>query len=214
MASTLNPYKKNYVKRQRNAINTRSERKIAKVCKQVIQQHEAQEVEKKYHDLAAAPGGAGSTGVFYSFTSTIPEGTGSEQRIGQQVTVKSLQVRYRLLYQDTTNLMRVIIFRWFQQGTPSLSQILQDTVTVPWISPTNRLLSEFINVMYDNLVTLDATNNFQYVDKIFIKKNMNVTFDDAGNPDYGHVYMLVLSDSAAIPHPTIEFYSRVRFTDQ
>ena len=151
-----------------------------------------------------------SSGII-NHLSAIPNGTGFNERVGLKVKGKSIQIRLELIRADSTQLMRVIVFRWFCQSTPTVGDILEGT---PWpLNATSVNRAGEYQIMYDNMFALSASTNANFVDKFFIERPMNITFTTADAVDLGHVYLLAISDSIAVTHPTISYWSRLRYTD-
>lgn len=213
MSSTTNPYKRNYKRRPRRKVATRNDRKIAKIAKQVIVQHEMKEVELKFHDVRQVFANITASGALYQLTSPIGKGTETYERIGNKIVVKSLLLRLLAQNASDESPLRFIIFRWFDNGAPTAGTVLEDITSIPSLSPLNTDNTNKMVVLYDQVIALNSVNNMTFTDKIFIKKNMNVEWTDASVMDSGHIFILAISDTVVNP-PTLKWSARVRFTDQ
>lgn len=70
-------------------------------------------------------------------------------------------------------------------------------------------------ILYNEEINLDADNSIQQV-KGYINKGFRkmIDFDNTtANSGTGHIYLMVVSDSAAIAHPTFDGITRLRFRD-
>lgn len=212
---TANTNRNFYGKKKRKMRANAQTKRIAKVVNQVLDQKEKHEVELKFHDINQSPGVIGGGGTIFGFTSTIAQGDTSLTREGKQITVKSLLLRYQCLYADAENLMRLIIFRYFKPGVPTVADVIQEaTGTNPYLSAIKRDNTEFIRVMYDNLIALDNLAHPQQVDKLYMSLNAKCQWTEASVADYGHIWMLAIGDSNVVPSPSLQFNCRVRYTDQ
>lgn len=214
---TANTNKNFYGKKKRKVRSTAQTKRIAKVVNQVLDQKEKHEVELKFHDLNQPPGVIGGAGAIFALTSTIALGNTSLTREGKQINVKSLLLRYQCVYADPENLMRILIFRYFKPGIPTVADILQEQFsgfTNPYMSAIRRDNTEYIRVMYDNLIALDSLAHPQQVDKLYMALNAKCQWSETSVADYGHIWLLAIGDSNVTPSPSLQFNCRVRFTDQ
>lgn len=168
--------------------------------------------EKKFHDIIQNVQTVTNTGVIYALSATLARGTTSITRIGKEVQINSLLIRYALVHGDTLNQMRVTIFQYNRPGTPSISDIYQDTLTNECLSALNRDNGDFIVVLHDANYDMTQDANPQQTTKKYIKLNNTIAqWNESDISDRGNIYMAVVSDSVAITHPTIEFNSRIRY---
>lgn len=215
MSQTSYPYKNKYnTRRYKKRKDTKLARVARSVAKQEIAKNEAVELEHKFHDIEVNDNP--STSGVITHLSNITQGTTYKQRIADQIKGTSIQFRYQVTVSDTTNVMRIVVFRWFEPTVPGVGDILAiglSTGTFLPISPINVSNRKFIQVLFDNLITINSTN-LENVDKTFIKRNMNIDWKTDGARNKGHLYVLTLSDSIATPHPYFHSIFRLRFTDQ
>lgn len=224
MSSTSNTYKNFSGRKRRKRRTTFQDRKIAKIASQVYEQKEAAEVELKLHDQEFQST-VGISGVTH-LLSGIAVGTGYNERVGAQVLGKSLLFRYQLTAADVSNIMRVIIFRWFDDTSPTPGMVLEVGPSSATINPLSPILydnRDKIQILHDNLHSLNISAVYYnagatvyprpQVDKMYIKRNMKIRWQTDDTVDEGHIYALFVSDSTLVGHPAYHFYSRLRYTD-
>lgn len=216
MSTTSNPYKNTYGKKRRKMKLNRQDQKMLKIAKMAIKQSEVQDTELKLFDKEIVPGtNVTSAGFITVLSNTIATGVTNKTRVGHQINMKSLLVRYNLTIGDTTNIIRCIVFRWNAPSSPSVTDILEliPSSSIVWpLSPLKYEERMNIQVLYDQLHALSADNG-SHVEKLYIKKDLKINWDDSANPINGHVYFLAISDSTSSFHPTIGLASRLRFID-
>lgn len=144
----------------------------------------------------------------------IGQGDSYNNREGYVVTLKAVYLRYVALLADTYNIVRMIIYRDLSPGGSPLTigGVFQ---AVDVTSPLNVANKQRIQVLRDELITLDAAHVLQH-NKHYIKfpgEGVKCYFSDTtGASDRkGHIYIALLSDSGAVPHVGFAYYARVKF---
>lgn len=217
MASTSNTFKNNYGRKKRRGRQrtTRQDKKIAKIASDVFEAKQKSETELKYIDIDGLTSTAiPNTGIIHHL-SPCTEGTGYDERIGLKIKGKNLLLRFQLIHSDSTQMVRVMVIRWFCSTTPVVSDVVfTPSASTPWpLNPLNIDNSKEIQVLYDNLFALSTNTNANIVDKVFIGRPMHISFETDDTRDNGHLYLIAVSDSTAVSHPSITYWSRLRFTD-
>lgn len=156
--------------------------------------------------------------------SLVPNNT---TRDGNQINVASIYGRYQIVGVDAFNYMRVIIFRWKPDTTPSVSSVLDATAVSNNLAATALYNVENAGnyvILYDRTHIQDSTNYpasklFTYNLKKKVKKLHNgskVIYDGTSSTatvGQYKFYAVAVSDSLAISHPYINLYNRVAYTD-
>lgn len=166
----------------------------------------------------------------------IHNGTSAGQRIGDVITLKNLQLNFRVSIDpagslpDNINDMRILIIKTKYEASPILDNYLED------VSAGNFMLSPYkINppnsykILYDrkfaNLgwqlgksgdsTTPTVTVPRQVYRSVNINlKNMNQAYDfTTANPKEETLLLFLMSDSSVISHPKFDCYCRVRYQD-
>lgn len=169
-------------------------------------------------------GGVGTGGYIYPMTAIV-QGDTESNRTGLEITPKRFDMYLQCNAEaSNSNEHRLIVFRWFDDAAPGVDDILYSTTTgifngyekinvpIRWVDkPKFQILAD------QRFSTLDETDtehmNFSF--KKMFKKNAKITYEGStGESDIrGALYYLVVNDSAVVPHPTYQGYSRLQFTD-
>lgn len=212
--STTNTHKNHYGRKKRHG--KKPSKRLTQQVNQIIAAKEAKEVELKYRDREYnGSAGIDTAGVILPL-SDPQTGTSTNQLIGRSFLVKSILLRYQLFIADSFNSMRCIVFRWNSNSVPTVPDVLEDYVTSAAAGPLSPIRienSSNIQVLYSNVFALSSGVLDTAIDKVFIQRNMKVQYNDDGSKGIGHIYMLIVSDSVAVSHPTYTVISRCRYLD-
>jgi hypothetical protein len=137
---------------------------------------------------------------------------------------------------DAYNNMRLIIFRWHQNtaaGAPILSDVLTTLTSYTYLAPYNEdnLESGVLKILYDKTFILENSpywngsttlfasgqSSIHNAMNVMISKSklgpQDVVFNDTATTGIGHVYSLMVSDSAATPHPYAQASYTLKYSD-
>lgn len=202
-------------KRPRGKLNATQRREV----KQLV----SRETEWKQFDNITNAQTAQFTGTIIGGLILPPQGVGDSQRQGDVIFIRSVQITGNILCADATNMFRCILFRWRPDNlidTPSIAKVLQDTVTLPYLSPINEtsLQAGKINVILDKTyaLVLNTTSSLKRFRWKFSGKRLGkkkIAFNSAAVTGMDQLYMLAVSDSTAISHPYISFNCRTIYSD-
>lgn len=201
--------------------NTKTESKSSKVVdkkevKQIVQSMLRGVQELKIHIVQS------SASVDYNGTivhlSAVPQGDADIARDGDRIYAALLSFRWYATVADTSNLLRVILFQWIPDNasiSPTVANVLQTVGTTN--SPISYKSIDFvkdIKIMYDWTVKVDTYHLVKLPKPVMIKRfhDKQIQFTGALTCTNG-LYALFISDSAAVTHPTVNYYSTLRFTD-
>jgi len=117
-----------------------------------------------------------------SLNNVIPQGVGQAGRVGDEILITGLDMRYVIENTSAATLCqaRVIVFVDRENALP-VNQVLNlpagivNTVTAP-LSFYNRLYRDQFTILYDKMHTLDVTENSQYAERIKIPLKTKVQF--------------------------------------
>lgn len=153
---------------------------------------------------------------------SLAQGTGNSARIGNEVTISRIHLRYNMVAGDATNVIRVILFQWLDDDTlvnPTYDDILYRGGT---LEPYTNCLYNYdkrhqYRILYDKRHVVDNDNpnaqqNFgedKYC-KGFVKK---MQFDSSLLTGKGMIYGLYVSDSGTVAHPAIDIHVRMYYRD-
>lgn len=197
----------------------RLEKRIKNVYKNIKQ-------EIKIHDSVYTfnPSRDNSTGDNIRALTAIAQGDTDITRDGNQINVKSIQVKGQI-YMDVavgqSQTVRMIIFRdnnYLNATVPTPAMILEPTAFGTSDAPygmRNRRERDRFKVIYDKLFTLNTSGANTLPFNIYRRVNTKTTFADVTNSAYGKnsFWLMVISGAGATGRPTVNSISRVSFTD-
>lgn len=174
-------------------------------------------IEKKFMDVTFN-NSVSTGGTFVLLTSTSLGTTDSSMRVGDQIKLHSLQIRGQLQNADNWNYARIIVFRWNVNNVfrvPQMLDILQD-LSYPWLSPYrfDAQRQGLFTIFKDKVIQTDnddPTAKFKF--NLLKKLNSRIDYDGGTGDGKGHIYVLMVTDSAAVTHPAVVFLARTVFTD-
>lgn len=206
------PKSKRRVRRKRKPLATKAYVKRAILAR----------ADDKYHYLTL------NSSVSYTGTvtdlSSIAPGTTDQTRIGDDLWLKNIILRFQVYNTDVTNQMRIIVFQTKDRftSTPAVSDILNPTiVTAPSILAP---LSDYFNdgksrfkVLYDRNFACNSQGQPNLVRTVYIGKHKlarkKIEFFAGSSADkIGGIYVLAISNSSAVSHPGFDLVSHIDFT--
>lgn len=181
--------------------------------------------ETKYFDATTSAGiglydTVSTAGTLYELS--IPtQGAGDSNRIGDKLELRGLRLRLAFQPGDSVNLLRMIIFQYRGNSTlhtPAINEVIQ-SIYVGVDSPLAPFTHDYKNqfgILYDKTYALSsaATPLIVINKKIKLKyAKKQVAFTAASTNGSNKLYMILVSDSSAIPHPQVNFISRLFYDD-
>lgn len=195
---------------------------VARITKSVI----GKRAEGKYFDVAAAATGVSTGGTVVPLTD-VPQGQTDVTRNGDSLFMRNYKFNYIITGTgDITNIMRVMIVQCrYSTATIGVNDVL--TVASNPMSDYNHDRIRQFKVIYDrqhyitSYVADSVTGTIGVSDKqiqgrrplLYKLGRKKVQFEGAGTTGQYKLFAIFLSDSAAIAHPSIQYYGRVNFTD-
>lgn len=173
-------------------------------------------VEKRYHDSIQTGLGITGAGSWYDL-SLVPV----TARVGDQLTVTNLQLMLNMVFGDSTQNVRASVIQWTPNSlvqVPSIGTVFQAGGTNPIVSGfsiTNE--GPLFKVLYDKVFDMSSggvgtvSRKLNFFGRRLAKKIIDQITGQTGG--YNHYYLYLVSDSAAVPNPTVNFYSRVIYKD-
>lgn len=153
----------------------------------------------------------------------IVQGTGSSQRIGSKITIKSIRLRCTLSCATaTTNSVRICLVYDKQPNLafPTLATIFQDsTATTSFVSSLNMSNVRRFVVLRDSISTFNTDGPLgRYVNKLIKRKIIcDYSSSDGDIGDISGGSILLLAGSSSYIHTTnaihIKFNTRIRYYD-
>jgi len=150
----------------------------------------------------------------------IGQGVNAALRIGDRVTLNELHLRVDLIGSDATQFVRVILFQWFDDSVPIVTDILDTGTFLPmsWLADYNAVQPTKYAIIRDTSTSLSTSTgpacaNFQWVIKPNQWPKKQVVYSSASTVGSNKIWLLTISDSLAISHPTVNFAGYVKYTD-
>lgn len=141
-------------------------------------------------------------------------------RIGDDLTLKAIELRWQVRYDDTNNLVRIMIFQTKDtfSTAPEPSDVLRNlfgTVRAP-LAPLYFDARSRFKVLYDRLVTVGDQSPRSVARKVMIypkklaRKKIHF-YGGSSTHKVGGIYLLMVSDSGGVSHPTVDFAGDIYF---
>lgn len=217
-------YYKNKGKKTNLAKNTK--KAVRKVVKDVLKK----KVELKYNDQTTYAAAAGTAltdapGVFGNLIQ-VARGTADTERIGDQITLKSLKIWLRIWQPDPgagatdENFARFVVFQWHSPTVPTAADIFQYPATVAYLSPfkvdSNRMYTILYEKTFRTVSTGSTATQVLNLNLRYIRKTLK--FDGAVNTQpYGdQIYFTIFCNTpiANVTPPKYALMARIFYTDQ
>jgi len=168
---------------------------------------------------AASTGTVSTSPNIYNILTGITRGNDSVGNfLGSKIYPAGLDVSYSILGTDITNILRVMIFQWFNSGIPTpagVVEVVPETLAgITWVNKDN------IKVLSDRRYAMEMKssggNSSMVTDRVYIKGKRMTQIDMAigtNNIQKGGLFIFLCSDSAVPNHPSVTVYSRLTFND-
>ncbi len=169
----------------------------------------------------------GSLSVLSSGNSAVPldgiaVGTLSDERIGNNINLLSMNIRMNWQNGDPNNTVRVLCLELYERlgATPVID--LFNTITTPFVGAINSQVNRQLvkRVMYDKTSNLNpqfsGASVFRYKKGYvrFGKQGKKCQYEDGvSDPTNTHIVWVFISDSAAAPSPRCQYAIETRYTD-
>lgn len=188
---------------------------------------ERKKTDWKYTDINANSTNVQTAGSITSLLGNLVRGdAGLNNFDGNIVMPQAITFKYFIHTSTLRNAVRVMLFQWFDSVTPVIAGVLQSSASITaTISPILVTNKGYIKVLYDRThqiaptaggdttVTGEGITDCQTV-YIPGKKLKPVRYNSSTNVvQTGNLFLLLVSDDAAVPSPQINYYCRVTFSD-
>lgn len=213
------------------AISTRRKRAKASTSTTTVQAVVRKELRKKtdwkYTDVGSTAVPVYNTGTIASMYANLTRGDlGINNFEGNVVNPQALTFKYYAETAQPFNTIRVMLIQWFDAATPLLAGLLQSTSSgLAVIAPTLVTNKQYIKVLYDRTHMLAPSaadggaifgNGIMQPVTVYIpgKRLRNTRFNSGTNVvQDGNIYLLAVSDDAALGTVNLNYYSRITFSD-
>nr|WAE42296.1 MAG: capsid protein [Cressdnaviricota sp.] len=155
--------------------------------------------------------------------SSVPQGDTDSQRDGDKLRMFGLQFRYSVVFNPAFGLdfiqnCMVVVFQWFPNSIPALSQILANinfsSVVAPF-SFINWDQRDQFKILYKKVHCTSYYSEQAYSREKFIRnfKHKNIQYSSGGVTGTNMIYVCFLSDAGASALPTYCYQTRLLYTD-
>lgn len=127
---------------KRSTRKPKNNRQLVKTIKRVI--HKQAELKEKYETVDFAVTASGQVYGLYEGPNGIDQGTGDDDRIGDQIRLKTLYVNVRIAQNGSSSpdVLRLIIFRWKPLNDPPA---VDDILYTPAGTAFYTAMSQYVN---------------------------------------------------------------------
>jgi len=144
------------------------------------------------------------TGTYTDLTN-LNSGVGQNLRNGSSILLTSIRLSWSLTIADTTNIVRIVIFRWFPSNTVDVPQDTElfygGSSSFRFCSPFQAVKPSRFKILYDKIHTLDVAHVIN-AGIMKMKLNFEVGYDNTVTTGTSHLYLCVISDSGGVPNPS------------
>jgi len=188
------------------------EQKIGKIVKQVINENKQTKWSVNDSGIISST----SSMLFFDLSALVTQSATANGRIGSKIRLTKLKVRLSFVIGDVTQLNRFIVFKWnvsSTSDTPTYGEIFDASITDQWEGHYLPLKPSRFKILFDKTWNMDTYHPTRYHD-FTLPLNILTEFDVGVNTGRNHLYIAHVSDSAGVPHPSINFISEIHFFDQ
>lgn len=213
--------------KERPAKRQRSKSQLA-MTQEIVRRELRKKTDWLYTDAAATGVTVYNSGVISSLYSNLIRGdAGINNFNGNHIKPQAITFKYYAETNQVYNVLRVMLIQWFDSATPALSGILQSVVSGQGvIAPTLITNKQYIKVLYDKTHMLAPTAGGDttvigngIIDPVTVYipgKRLKPTKYNSGTNvvQDGNLFLVAVSDDAALSTVNLTWYSRVTFADQ
>lgn len=170
--------------------------------------------ETKWYNYTYASTAVTNAGQIVDLSGGITQGVGVSQRVGNEITNKSMHMRLDLTRAAVDSFVRIIIF-WYLDGNltpPIVGNVLQ---TASYQSPLNKDFGKSVWVKFDKTYTLAAGQTQLQVDEIWRKLKCKTEFNSGTTfTNNNNLYLLAISNQSVLANqPLLSFTNRLTYLD-
>lgn len=152
-----------------------------------------------------------------SSVSSVPQGDTDVSRDGDRIMPLTFELRGTWAVADSFNVCRTILFRWNNDTTPAVTDILDTTFIATGqapVAPFTHDTRQMYTVLMDQTVFL---HTYKIIDGLtwpkFKLPRVPIQYLAASTTGSNKLYLLLISDSAASAHPGANIVHKLTFTD-
>lgn len=214
-------YKKKFYKKKKFVPRRRYKRtNVQSLVKKTVHKELNRNLETKF-TMTALTGNIGNSANFNRIA-TPGVGTSDSDRTADTIMIKSLYIDYSFIADDSTNLIRFIVFQWYQDSSlnpPIAASILESSSFSQVQAPYSMNNAQNYRILYDRTHTLSTAGSNEvihvkkYLTKIPCRKLVFTNSSaNSANIKKGQIYVLEVSDSA-LSGPALSCVCKLNYTD-
>lgn len=207
-------------RRKHRPLPPRPKRGLSKVEKIQVKAIVNGTSETKRYTTAAGIASVDFSGGISGSMCPMAQGDGYNQREGDMVTLSKATIRLTVTSAATTNVVRVILFRWKEDDTtpPTVGDILEGGYSGTADAPRAMLkfgtAREKYNVLWDKSYGLsNNSNESRHLVKSFYFKNSKVRYNAGLTTARGSLRLLIISDDGISTYPTAAWSWELYYKD-
>lgn len=146
---------------------------------------------------------------------SVAQGDGDTYRDGDTLQASSINYRINMSPGDSTNFLRLIFVQYFPNTTPAATDILTISVGYETLAMYNTDQADQFKILSDRTYTMTDVgyNKARSISgKIQVSKKKMQYMAGTTNGS-NHVYLIALSDSSAVAHPSYGCVTKLNFRD-
>lgn len=158
-----------------------------------------------------------TTAGIYNLANTT-QGADGGSHLGDECVLHWLRFSVNMGVADVDNFIRMIIFVWkpnMAYAAPAASSILKVTTALTNLtSPLQDDGADQFRILHDQVYTLSTTSGFSNRAFVLRKKfRLKQDYTTGSSNCSNNIYVLLVSDSAAVTDPYVRFSSQIGFSD-
>lgn len=198
----------------RKLVRDNEKREMRAVSRKVATQTLLRYSEIKYHNTQYT-GGIDNNGIIYDL-SAVGQGDTDITRDGDRMMPTSLDVAFMVNGEANSGISRLIIFRWFNNDTPTPSLIL-NTVGSSYstVSPYYHDYKDKFNILLDRsfIVSNNGKEIAQFKKRLVLAKTKQIQFVAGSTAGTNKIFALVIGDGILAGTPDTYLYSQMKYRD-
>lgn len=194
--------------------------RVPKATRAYVKGQLTRQLETKYYNRFNQTISTDYSGSLVDLTALIAQGITVAGRVGDRIDLRSIEWRGQITSADSHNFVRFALVQ-FRENSTAGAPVIGD-----WLETVNNTLAPTTlwnwdrrteyRVLWDKTYYVDTGDDYalQFAGKIpSTKLKTSVHYDPGVNTGSNHVYLLIITDSAAVTHPSVSYDMRITYKD-
>jgi len=182
-------------RKQKSKVSPAIRREITRISKRVYNKR----TELKYFMTGASASIPTVGGSIVDLTA-IPQSVSDTDCTGDSLWLRNISLRAFTALNVVANLagsVRIVLFQWFDDTTPTVSVILNAGAINPMVAPYNHDTNQKFSILYDATVGVSSGNLYDSYTNCLVKPTKGrVDYSNGTTTGVNKVYMLFVTDTA------------------